>query len=962
MDVKSTFLYETIDEEVYVMQPPGFHDPEFPHIVYKVEKAMYGLHQGPKAWYGTLSKYLLDNGFKEDGTGKDVELYLYRSMIRSLMYLNASRPDIMFAVCACARHQVTPKECHLHAIKRIFRYLKGHPKLGLWYPKESPFDLVAYSDSDYGGANQDRKSTTKGCQFLGRSCKWLWTSALDTKSVAGLQVPVLSYEYWDAQPLKLSLNFFVKFSIGFAPLLDQVETMDGETKNLAKVNGRERTVTESSIRRHLKLNDKEADPRVPLILGRPFLSTAHAIIDVYKGEIILRHEEQSLTLKCSDTPSISYNKFESLNKVDLIDAGESDFYSEEIENFLNDDSIPIGIENSVFDPEGDILFLEKLLNEDPFQLPPINLNQAKSSIKELEYSFSMGYDHFSTTLVTKLDEVAESSIKNLVPIPRKYEVTSDNESESNVPVKDDSSAFTTFLNPLFNESDDFTSNDNKSIHDENVPIEESKVYSNSLFNNDEINSDELESHVESNFVESLSNHDTLKFDHLEEFSGPLMPIHIAKEERIRREHVDYISLMERLITINPYPRPTVNANMIVESFPSSLIPVQDNDSQREEIDIVTNTDELLPPGERKPRKGQNRIKIEQKREAWRSPEKSKAISVNKARKMKKIQVRGAKYAKSYKVIFKKEERKGLKLQFNESTTTGGRTAIVSKFEDCLEVSVSNKQSGNPTFSLHKEITSPEVTHEIHDSEGCEDSDLKDSMNQTDLANLDDLFVDLTPEMFTDEHAPDYSFPPRFDVYDDDFLEIEFDADNFYDDHFDSKEEKIKESELLIDELDLPCDILPHSEYDSFASQDFYRDDDLPSPDNEDKVFNPGILIHENSVQIITRVAQEKKLAISYASLVFEDFDPPFYEPLVFKDIPNSMRLLPFYSRNEEKVFKPGIYTSEKVHSCFLLELSHPGYHVFKVNQIFISLMKIFHVQSGKNTHLLDVLLFHFYPP
>ncbi|GJZ12679.1 putative ribonuclease H-like domain-containing protein [Tanacetum coccineum] len=273
MDVKSAFLYGTIDEEVYVMQPPGFQDPQFPNRVYKVEKAMYGLHQAPRAWYGTLSKYLLDNGFQrgtidqilfirkhkgefllvqvyvddiifgssnpklcrefealmhtkfkmsamgelsfflglqvlqkkdgiflsqdkyvvdilkkfglsdirsaktpmdkenpwgKDGTGKDVELHLYRSMIGSLMYLTASRPDIMFVVCACARHQVTPKECHLHAVKRIFRYLKGHPKLGLWYPKESPFDLVAYSDSDYGGANQDRKSTTRGCQFLGR--------------------------------------------------------------------------------------------------------------------------------------------------------------------------------------------------------------------------------------------------------------------------------------------------------------------------------------------------------------------------------------------------------------------------------------------------------------------------------------------------------------------------------------------------------------------------------------------------------------------------------------------------------------------------------------------------------------------------------------------------------------------------------------------------------------------------
>nr|GEV03676.1 hypothetical protein [Tanacetum cinerariifolium] len=215
MDVKSAFLYGTIDEEVYVMQPPAFQDLEFPDRVYKVEKAMYGLHLAPRAWYGTLSKYLLANGFqrvlqKKDGIflsqdkyvgdilkkfrysdvrsantpmdkenpwgkdepGKDVELHLYRSMIGSLMYLIASRPDIMFDVCACVRHQVTPKECHLHAVKRIFRYLR---------------------DSDYGGATQDKKSTTGGCQLLGRrliswQCKKqtiMATSTTEAKYVAG---------------------------------------------------------------------------------------------------------------------------------------------------------------------------------------------------------------------------------------------------------------------------------------------------------------------------------------------------------------------------------------------------------------------------------------------------------------------------------------------------------------------------------------------------------------------------------------------------------------------------------------------------------------------------------------------------------------------------------------------------------------------------------------------------------
>nr|GFB70024.1 hypothetical protein [Tanacetum cinerariifolium] len=174
-------------------------------------------------------------------------------------------------------------------------------------------------------------------------------------------------------------------------------------------------------------------------------------------------------------------------------------------------------------------------------------------------------------------------------------------------------------------------------------------------------------------------------------------------------------------------------------------------------------------------------------------------------------------------------------------------------EDCLEDLVSHMQSGNPTFSLHKEIASPKVIHEFNDSKGnyddnraCdiesdikeiefllsqgEDFDFKDSIDQSVLTHYDDLFVDPTPEMFTDEQPPDYSFPTKFDVYPDDFLEIESD-DTFDDDSFDSKGEKVKEAELLIDQFDLPCDIL--SKYDCFNSQDFSRDDDLPSPDNVD---------------------------------------------------------------------------------------------------------------------------------
>ncbi|GJY31701.1 putative ribonuclease H-like domain-containing protein [Tanacetum coccineum] len=276
IDVKSAFLYGTIEEKVYVTQLPGFKDPNNPDKVYKVVKALYGLHQAPRAWYETLANYLLGNGFKrgkidqtlfikkqkgdiflvqvyiddiifgstnkelctrfeklmkdkfqmssmgeltfflglqvqqkedgifisqdkyvdeilkkfnytdvksastpvdlekplvKDGDANDVDVHLYRSMIGSLMYLTASRPDIMFAVCACARFQVTPKTSHLLAVKRIFRYLKGKPTLGLWYSRDSPFELVAYTDSDYARATQDRKSTTRGKSKRGQDTK-----------------------------------------------------------------------------------------------------------------------------------------------------------------------------------------------------------------------------------------------------------------------------------------------------------------------------------------------------------------------------------------------------------------------------------------------------------------------------------------------------------------------------------------------------------------------------------------------------------------------------------------------------------------------------------------------------------------------------------------------------------------------------------------------------------------------
>nr|GEY72095.1 hypothetical protein [Tanacetum cinerariifolium]GEY76047.1 hypothetical protein [Tanacetum cinerariifolium] len=228
-------------------------------------------------------------------------------------------------------------------------------------------------------------------------------------------------------------------------------------------------------------------------------------------------------------------------------------------------------------------------------------------IEEPEYFLSMGYEHLSTILKTKSDEVIESSAKNLLPILSEYEVTSDDESECEVPNKDEfSPVFTTFSNPIFDDNDDFTSTDDDSLSDEDVSMEDFKVYSNPLFDDEEINYDKLDPHcfnAESDFVESLSNHDTLidsspKFDYLEEFSGVIMPTSIVNEARIRREHGEYISLMEKLLAINSVPRllEIFHANTIIEILPTSPILVEDSESQREEFDIFTGTDDLLPPG------------------------------------------------------------------------------------------------------------------------------------------------------------------------------------------------------------------------------------------------------------------------------------------------------------------------------------------------------------------------------
>ncbi|GJS41618.1 hypothetical protein Tco_0566661, partial [Tanacetum coccineum] len=185
-----------------------------------------------------------------------------------------------------------------------------------------------------------------------------------------------------------------------------------------------------------------------------------------------------------------------------------------------------------------------------------------------------------------------------------------------------------------------------------------------------------------------------------------------------------------------------------------------------------------------------------------------------------------------------------------------------------------------------------------------DSILEDSVDKN---SPDDNLVDTLSEMFTDEHALDYSSPPLWDDYDDELFDLESDNDDVYDDPFDSKEDKIKESKLLIDELD---------------------------PLDQDKVFNPGILIHENLYEVTNCATPEKNVKkTTNASLILGDFNPPLYELPFQKEVPGLGALLLFSFKNEEKVFNTGIMTSNRVHTSLLPKLSHRGTKAFKVTKI-----------------------------
>ncbi|GJR74899.1 retrovirus-related pol polyprotein from transposon TNT 1-94 [Tanacetum coccineum] len=182
MDVKTAFLNGILREEVYVSQPDGFVDQDNPNHVYKLKKALYGLKQAPCVCDPVDTSMVEKSKLDEDRQGKAIDPTHYRRMIGTHMYLTASRLDLTFGVCMCARYQAKPTEKHLHAVKRIFKYLRGTINRGLWYPKDSSIALTAYADADHAGCQDTRRSTSGCMQLLGdRLVSW---SSKRQKSVA----------------------------------------------------------------------------------------------------------------------------------------------------------------------------------------------------------------------------------------------------------------------------------------------------------------------------------------------------------------------------------------------------------------------------------------------------------------------------------------------------------------------------------------------------------------------------------------------------------------------------------------------------------------------------------------------------------------------------------------------------------------------------------------------------------
>nr|GEX79226.1 uncharacterized mitochondrial protein AtMg00810-like [Tanacetum cinerariifolium] len=377
----SAFLYGSIEEEVFDCQPPGFEDPNYSNkdLCKAFEKLMKDKFQmslmGELTFFlglqvkqkkdgifisqdkyvaKILKKFGLTDGklastprdtekpLLKDPNGENVDVHTYRSMIGSLMYLTSSRPDIIFTVCACACFQVTPKASHLHAVKMIFRYLKGKPHFGLWYPKDSPFDLVDYSDSDYAGASLDRKSTTGGCQFLRcRLISWqVNTPRCDEDRLELMELTVFllpSDEKVGVEVYAVDLQFWTTVA---------VKKVNDVTRLQALVDKKKVVVKETTIRDALCLDDVEGveclpDEEIFTELARMGYEKPSTKLTFYKTFFSSQWKFLIHTIfQCMSAKRTSWNEFSSSMASAVICLSSAQEVGEGVADEVHDEGVP----------------------------------------------------------------------------------------------------------------------------------------------------------------------------------------------------------------------------------------------------------------------------------------------------------------------------------------------------------------------------------------------------------------------------------------------------------------------------------------------------------------------------------------------------------------------------------------------------------------------------------------------
>ncbi|GJX26506.1 reverse transcriptase domain-containing protein [Tanacetum coccineum] len=690
--------------------------------------------------------------------------------------------------------------------------------------------------------------------------------------------------------------------------------------------------------------DYESDPRVPLILGRPFLRTARALIDVHGEEMILRDGNERLILNMrNDTSSYSNEPHqESINIIDVYK--KSDLIWEEFEAYLASDSFPPGNSNpsSPLPPfhnslsgsttssspslpisETSDYFLEEFADElAHITFPPGNDDlpfDAESDLRELEYL--LNHDP-----IKEMDSILEDSVDE--------NSLDDNLVDTISEMFTDEHALDYSSPPLWDDYDDElldleTVNDN--TYDDPFDSKEEKIKDSKIL------IDELDLPGSSDFL-PFPECDSVFY---EDFSEVDALSSTNNEDKVFNPG---ILIHENLFDVTNCATPeknvkkTTNASLILEDFNPPLyeLPFHKEvpglgallsfSSENEEKvfnpgiltskRVHTNIPHLDVPcpvvtmADQRTMAELLRAPTEGYAEAIRvSPIELKCKALADLDALRKelqeclVPVGKFTFPADF-VIVDYESDPRVPLILGRPFLRTAR-ALIDEFAH--ELALITFPPGNDDLSFDAESDLKEIEYLLnHDPIKEMDSILEDSVDEN---SLDDNLDDTISEMFTDEHALDYSSPPLWDDYDDNLFDSEPVNDNPYDDPFYSKEEKIKDSKILIDELDPPrsSDFLPFPECDSVFYEDFSEVDALSSTNNEDNVFNPGILIHENIFEVTNLATPDKNVKkTTNASLILEDSYPPLslYEIPFHKEVPGLGALLSFSSENKEKVFNP----------------------------------------------------------